>query len=116
MVLGDFNAEAESDEMRLIEGHLTDPAEPGLLLVNTRRWAADPDEATWGPDNPYVAPSVYSPSRIDHVLVGAGRGGVPVRIGHVARFGHGPVDGVGPPTTRGSSSMWLRLVSSKGEL
>ena len=64
--------------------------------MNARRWAADPEEPTWGPDNPYVAPSGSPPARIDHVLVGAGRGRVPVRIGRVARFGHGPVDGVWP--------------------
>lgn len=97
VVMGDFNSQADSDEMRLIEGHLTAPAEPGLLLVNTRRWAADPDAATWTPANPYVAPSGSPPSRIDHVLVGAGRGRVPVRVEHAGLFGDRPDDaGVWP--------------------
>ena len=96
LVAGDFNAHADSDEMRLIEGHLTAPAEPGLLLVNTRRWAADPDEPTWDPANPYVAPSGSPPARIDHVLVGLGRGTVRVRVGRIALFGDRPVDGVWP--------------------
>lgn len=96
LVLGDFNAQADSDEMRLIEGHLTAPAEPGLLLVNTRRWAADPDEPTWIPANPYVTPSGSPPARIDHVLVGVGRGRVPVRIEHVGLFGDRAADGVWP--------------------
>jgi endonuclease/exonuclease/phosphatase family metal-dependent hydrolase len=96
LVLGDFNAQADSDEMRLLEGHLTGPAEPGLLLANVRRWAADPDEPTWTPANPYVAPTGSPPTRIDHVLVGLGRGTVPVRVGTVALFGDGPRDGVWP--------------------
>ncbi|WP_157647430.1 endonuclease/exonuclease/phosphatase family protein [Actinomycetospora chiangmaiensis] len=97
LVLGDFNAEAAADEMRLLEGHLTAPAEPGVVLVNTRRWAADPDEPTWSPANPYVAPTGSPPSRIDHVLVGAGRGTVRLRVGAVAVFGDGPAsDGIWP--------------------
>ena len=96
LVMGDFNAQPDSDEMRLLEGHLTAPAEPGLLLVNTRRWAADPHEPTWTPANPYVLPSGSPPARIDHVLVGLGRGTVPVRVEHTAVFGAHPVDGVWP--------------------
>ena len=67
-----------------------------LLLVNTRRWAADPHEPTWTPANPYVLPSGSPPARIDHVLVGLGRGTVPVRVEHTAVFGAHPVDGVWP--------------------
>ncbi|MEJ2867392.1 endonuclease/exonuclease/phosphatase family protein [Actinomycetospora sp. OC33-EN08] len=102
LVVGDFNAEAASDEMRLVEGHLTAPAEPGLVLVNTRRWAADPDEPTWTPANPYVAPSGSPPSRIDHVLLGAGRGSVPLRVAGTAVFGDGPgAEGVWPSDHHG---------------
>ncbi|NMO88935.1 hypothetical protein HH311_04015 [Actinomycetospora sp. TBRC 11914] len=96
IVLGDFNAEAASDEMRLLEGLLTAPAEPGLLLINTRRWAADPDAPTWDPRNPHVAATGSPPVRIDHLLVGLGRGRVPVRVAHSAVFGDRPVDGVWP--------------------
>jgi len=96
IVLGDFNAEPDSDEMRLLEGLLTAPAEPGLLLINTRRWAADPDAPTWNPANPHVAATGSPPVRIDHLLVGLGRGTVPVRVEHAAVFGDRPVDGVWP--------------------
>jgi hypothetical protein len=34
--------------------------------------------------------------RIDHLLVGFGRGTVSVRVGHSAVFGDRPVDGVWP--------------------
>lgn len=96
IVLGDFNAEAESDEMRRLEGLLTAPAEPGLILVNTRRWAAVPDAPTWNPVNPHVAATGSPPVRIDHLLVGVGRGTVPVRVETSAVFGDRPVDGVWP--------------------
>jgi endonuclease/exonuclease/phosphatase family metal-dependent hydrolase len=96
IVLGDFNAEAASDEMRLLEGLLTAPAEPGLLLINTRRWSADPDAPTWTPANPHVAATGSPPVRIDHLLVGLGRGTVPVRVEHSAVFGDRPIDGVWP--------------------
>ena len=96
IVLGDFNAEAESDEMRMLEGLLTPPAEPGLLLINTRRWAERPDAPTWTPVNPHVAATGSPPVRIDHLLVGIGRGTVPVRVAGSAVFGDRPVDGVWP--------------------
>jgi endonuclease/exonuclease/phosphatase family metal-dependent hydrolase len=96
IVLGDFNAEAESDEMRLLEGLLTAPAAPGLLLINTRRWAANPDAPTWTPVNPYVAATGSPPVRIDHLLVGLGRGTVGMRVEGSRVFGDRPVDGVWP--------------------
>jgi endonuclease/exonuclease/phosphatase family metal-dependent hydrolase len=96
IVLGDFNAEPESDEMRMLEGLLTAPAAPGLMLINVRRWAANPDAPTWTPVNPHVAATASPPVRIDHLLVGLGRGTVPVRVEHSAVFGDRPVDGVWP--------------------
>jgi endonuclease/exonuclease/phosphatase family metal-dependent hydrolase len=86
VVLGDFNAEPASDEMRLLEGHLTAPAVPGLLLADTRRWAPDADDATWRPDNPHVGARGDPASRVDHVLVGLGRGSVPVSVARVGLF------------------------------
>ncbi|WP_018332636.1 endonuclease/exonuclease/phosphatase family protein [Actinomycetospora chiangmaiensis] len=96
VVLGDFNAEPDSDEMRMLEGLLTEPAAPGLLLANVRRWALDPAEATFTPANPHVVATAAPPVRIDHVLVGLGRGTVPVRIARSAVFGAAPVAGVWP--------------------
>lgn len=90
VVVGDFNAEPSSDEMRLLEGHLTAPAEPGLLLADAWRWTTGKDRwhgATWRPDNPHVAERGEPPSRVDHVLLGLGRGRVPVRVEGVELFG-----------------------------
>ena len=90
VVAGDFNAEPDSDEMRLLEGHLTAPAEPGLLLADAWRWAREParsDGATWRPDNPSVAVRGDPPSRVDRVLLGLGRGTVPVTVREVGLLG-----------------------------
>ena len=81
-------AEPDSDEMRLLEGHLTAPAEPGLLLADAWRWAREParsDGATWRPDNPFVAVRGDPPSRVDRVLLGLGT--VPVTVLEVGLLG-----------------------------
>lgn len=91
VVAGDLNAEPSSDEVRLLEGHLTAPAEPGLLLADAWRWAGGGDDrwhgATWRPDNPHVAARGDPASRVDYVLLGLGRGTVPVTVGHVGLLG-----------------------------
>lgn len=103
VVAGDLNAEPASDEVRLLEGHLTAPAEPGLLLADAWRWAREPlrsDGATWRPDNPAVAARGEPASRVDHVLLGLGRGSVPVTVREVGLLGTaawpGPDGGVWP--------------------
>lgn len=97
IVTGDLNAEADSDEVRLLGGHLTAPAVPGLVLVDAWRYA-DPsaDGATWDRANPAVAATGEPSARVDYVFVGApsARGRAWVRA--VRRAGHGPVRGTWP--------------------
>ena len=100
VVTGDMNADADSDELRLLGGWKTAPAVPGLVLVNA--WAhADPRDPghTWTPRNPHVAASGSPGARIDHVRVGGqghpaalGRG----RVCAVRVTGDEAVDGVWP--------------------
>ena len=100
VVTGDLNAEADSDEMRLLGGWKTAPAVPGLVLVDA--WShADPRDPghTWSPRNPHVAATGSPGARIDHVLVGwqghptgRGRG----RVCEVRVTGDEAVDGVWP--------------------
>jgi endonuclease/exonuclease/phosphatase family metal-dependent hydrolase len=96
VVTGDFNAEPDSDEIRLLEGHKTAPAVPGQVLVDAWRFAdAGSPEATWDTRNPHAAPLGFPDSRIDYVFVGmpvSGRG----RVLGARRFGAAPVDGVWP--------------------
>jgi endonuclease/exonuclease/phosphatase family metal-dependent hydrolase len=96
VVTGDLNAEPGSDELRLLGGLLTDPAVPGLVLVDSWRYADSGDPGfTWDLRNGYQAKSVIPDSRIDYVLVGLptqGRG----RVESVRLAGTAPVDGVWP--------------------
>jgi len=85
-----------SDELRLLGGLLTDPAVPGLVLLDSWRYA-DPGDTgfTWDLRNGYQAGSVIPSSRIDYVLVGLpiqGRG----RVESVRLAGNVPVAGVWP--------------------
>jgi len=71
VLTGDFNALPDSDEVRLMEGHLTAPAVPGLLLIDTWRYARPGDHGfTWNRRNPHVAGTFEPSARIDYVFVG----------------------------------------------
>ncbi|HZI96825.1 MAG TPA: endonuclease/exonuclease/phosphatase family protein [Actinomycetales bacterium] len=88
VVTGDLNAEPESDELRLLGGHLTAPPVAGLVLVDAWRWAPDGDPGwTWDRRNPHINSSPSA--RIDYVLVGLGADVADVRL-----VGDEPVDGV----------------------
>lgn len=97
VVTGDFNAEADSDEMRLLCGHKTTPAVPGLVLVDAWRYADPLDPGwTWDPRNPFVRKTMEPGARIDYVLVGPPG---PTGSGHVRSvevFANGPVNGIWP--------------------
>jgi endonuclease/exonuclease/phosphatase family metal-dependent hydrolase len=96
VVTGDFNAEPCSDELRLLGGLLADPAVPGLVLLDSWRYADPGDPGfSWDLRNPYQDDSLIPSSRIDYILVGLpweGRG----RVESVRLAGTGPVDGVWP--------------------
>ena len=96
VVTGDLNAEPGSDELRLLGGLLTDPAVPGLVLLDSWRYADPRDPGfTWDLRNPYQDDSLIPNSRIDYVLVGLpweGRG----RVKSVGLAGTAPVRGVWP--------------------
>ena len=75
VVTGDFNAEPESDELRLLGGVLTTPAAPGLVLLDSWRYATPNDPGfTWDRRNGYQGHTAIPDSRIDYILVGMPRG------------------------------------------
>lgn len=96
VVTGDLNAEPGSDELRLLGGLLADPAVPGLVLLDSWRYADPGDPGfTWDLRNGYQDDSVIPSSRIDYILVGLpwqGRG----RVESVRLAGNAPVAGVWP--------------------
>lgn len=96
VVTGDFNAEPDSDELRLLGGILTTPAVPDLTLVDAWRYAPPGDPGlTWDRRNDYVTERGLFDARIDQVLVGPPRDGRG-RVRAVRLGGTEPVEGVWP--------------------
>lgn len=95
VLVGDLNAEPDSDEIRKLGGHLTTPVVDGLILLDAWRYADPRDPGhTWDRANPYVAQWTMPGGRIDYVHVVAQAGAGAVRS--VRRAATGPVDGVWP--------------------
>lgn len=71
VLTGDFNAEPDSDEIRLLGGHKTAPAVSGLIFVDAWLYAdADTRGWTWDRRNPAVLASGEPSARIDYIFVG----------------------------------------------
>jgi endonuclease/exonuclease/phosphatase family metal-dependent hydrolase len=97
ILTGDFNAEPDFDEVRLICGYKTAPAAPGLVLLDAWRFA-DPElpQGTWDIANEHTVNVGLRPSCIDYILVGLPGPGGRGRIRTARRAGDTPVDGVQP--------------------
>jgi endonuclease/exonuclease/phosphatase family metal-dependent hydrolase len=98
IVTGDLNAEPDSDEVRLLGGHKTVPAVPGLILLDAWRFA-DPDarEWTWDRRNPAVRATGEPSARIDYIFLGHRPSTPPTLSVHTARLaGDTPSGGVWP--------------------
>ncbi len=96
VLCGDFNAEPDSDEMRMLVGLTTCPAE-GLFFHDAWRVAGNGGPGyTWENSNPYAVAEFEPDRRIDYILAGApGKGGA----GHFVDCrvtGNEPVDDVWP--------------------
>jgi endonuclease/exonuclease/phosphatase family metal-dependent hydrolase len=98
LVTGDFNAEPDSDEIRLLGGHKTPPPVPGLVLLDTWRYA-DPGVRgwTWDRRNPAVLATGEPDARIDYVFLGyRPNTDSLVRVLDAWLDGNEPVDGIWP--------------------
>ncbi|HUK68373.1 MAG TPA: endonuclease/exonuclease/phosphatase family protein [Streptosporangiaceae bacterium] len=96
VLTGDLNAEPDSDELRLLGGLLTDPAVPGLVLIDAWRYADPADPGfTWDRRNGYQVRSSIPDSRIDYILVGLPRQGRG-RVQSARLAGNAPVGDVWP--------------------
>lgn len=96
IVCGDFNAEPESDEIRMLTGLTTCPVD-GLVFHDAWIVAGNRAEGmTWDNRNPYAVLEFEADRRLDYIFVGRpGPGGA----GHVVECslaGNEPVDGVWP--------------------
>jgi len=97
VLVGDFNAPPESDEVRLVGGDLTAPVVPGLVLLDAWLFAGPGDPGyTWDRRNPHVAEGPDPSARIDYIRVGVRYDLTAGRVRSVRLAGDGPVDGVWP--------------------
>jgi endonuclease/exonuclease/phosphatase family metal-dependent hydrolase len=98
LVTGDFNAEPDSDEIRLLGGHKTPPPVPGLVLLDAWRYADPPTPGwTWDRLNPAVWSTGEPDARIDYIFLGyrLNNESAP-RVRNAWLAGNEPVDGVWP--------------------
>jgi endonuclease/exonuclease/phosphatase family metal-dependent hydrolase len=95
IVCGDFNAEPDSDEIRMLTGRAAVPVKR-LVFVDAWDVAGDGPGYTWSNDNPFAARDLEAERRIDYVLVGwrKARGSGHVVGAQVAAIN--PVDGIYP--------------------
>jgi endonuclease/exonuclease/phosphatase family metal-dependent hydrolase len=95
VLCGDFNADPDSDELRMLTGKSI-PATPGLVFYDAWTAAGNGQDSghTWAGANPWAAPALWPDRRIDHVLSAWPRRG---GAGHPVRcevIGDEPVGGV----------------------
>jgi endonuclease/exonuclease/phosphatase family metal-dependent hydrolase len=94
VICGDFNADPDSDEMRMMTGRTTAPV-PGLSFCDAWEMAGPPEPGhTWSNDNPWAVQLLWPGRRIDYVFSAAPR---PGGAGHARRaelLGTRPVDGM----------------------
>ena len=71
VLLGDLNADPESDELRALTGQRAVPV-PGVMFRDAWTAAGNLEHgATWSNGNPFAAASLDLDRRIDHILVAA---------------------------------------------
>lgn len=96
VVCGDFNAEPDSDEIRMLVGKSTTPAE---RLVFHDAWVVAGDGTpgyTWSNANPYVALALEPNRRIDYVFAGWPKAGGAGHVVDCRLVGTESRDGVWP--------------------
>ena len=96
ILMGDFNAVPESDEIRILTG-LTAPQVRGQVFYDAWQVAhAHEPGYTWHRENPYTAAALEPDRRLDYIFVGRP---TPTGVGHVKRcwlVGTEALDGLFP--------------------
>lgn len=96
LVCGDFNADPDSDEIRMLTGR-TGVASPGLVFYDAWEVAGDGSPgATWSNSNSWAAPVLWPNRRIDYIFsLWPKRGGVGHPV-HCELLGTDPIAGILP--------------------
>lgn len=96
IVCGDFNADPDSDEIRMLTGRTTAPA-PGLSFYDAWEVAGPPTTGhTWSNSNPWATQLLWPDRRIDYIFSTTPRPGGAGHARHAALLGTQPVDGTYP--------------------
>lgn len=95
IVCGDFNADPESDEMRMMTG-LTAVPVARLVFLDAWRCGGSGPGTTWDNRNPFAALDHEPDRRIDYVMVGYPREGGIGQVAEARLVGTEPVGGVWP--------------------
>jgi endonuclease/exonuclease/phosphatase family metal-dependent hydrolase len=96
IVCGDFNADPDSDEIRMLTGRTTAPA-PGLSFYDAWEVAGSPAPGhTWSNDNPWATQLLWPNRRIDYIFSAAPRPGGAGHPMHTALLGTVPVNSTYP--------------------
>lgn len=95
VLCGDFNADPESDEIRMLTGLAAVPV-PKLVFIDAWRAGGSGPGMTWDNRNAFAAADCEPDRRIDYVLVGYPREHGLGQTLAAALLGAEPVDGVWP--------------------
>jgi len=95
VVCGDFNADPDSDEIRMLTGAAAVPV-PRLVFIDAWRAGGSGPGTTWDNRNAFAAADSEPDRRIDYVLVGYPRDHGRGQTVHAELVGTEPVDGVWP--------------------
>jgi endonuclease/exonuclease/phosphatase family metal-dependent hydrolase len=92
VLLGDLNADPDSDEIRALTGQRAVPV-PGVVFRDTWTGVGNSDRGvTWSNTNPFAAASLDVDRRLDHILVAAPKAGGCGQPLTTAIFGDEPID------------------------
>ncbi len=96
LLCGDFNADPDADELRMLTG-LTAVPVPKLVFLDAWRSAGDGGPGyTWSRANPFTVPDAEPDRRLDYVLVGYPRAGGAGEVTAARVEATEPVDRVQP--------------------
>lgn len=96
IVCGDFNADPDSDEIRMLTGRTTAPA-PGLCFCDAWEVAGLPSPGhTWSNHNPWATQLLWPNRRIDYIFSAAPRPGGAGHAIHTALLGTHSVNNTYP--------------------
>jgi endonuclease/exonuclease/phosphatase family metal-dependent hydrolase len=96
IVCGDFNADPDSDEIRMLTGRTAVPV-PGLSFWDAWEVAgASTPEHTWSNENPWATQLLWPSRRIDYIFAATPRPGGAGHPRHSALLGTHPVNDIYP--------------------